>query len=193
PIYPAPTLVRSEHGRGDRRQPLPAGRGPHPQRVLLGALAPLPEAVDRQQAEQDLLERVAGDVRADGGGEQQDGAGELDRPGPDGLAHGEHHGRQGADVADQIGPPHRQTEDLDRCVRPAHRAPTSLSTYFAITSTSMFTRSPGCRSPRVVSLSVVGMRLTPKLPSSTVVTVRLIPSTAIEPFSATYLPREAGR
>ena len=42
---------------------------------------------------------------------------------------------------------------------------TNFSTYFAITSTSIFTSSFTFRSPSVVSESVVGMRETEKSPS----------------------------
>ena len=70
--------------------------------------------------------------------------------------------------------------------------PSSRSTYLAIMSTSRLTVSPGCLRPRVVRASVSGIRLTSiqsglpcelTLPSAD--TVRLTPSTAIEPFSTT--------
>ena len=66
----------------------------------------------------------------------------------------------------------------------------SLSTYLAITSTSRFTVSPGDLVPRVVRLSVSGIRQTSNQPSVApgglrAETVRLIPSTAIDPFSTT--------
>ena len=64
------------------------------------------------------------------------------------------------------------------------------STYLASTSTSRLTGSPGARSPRVVPVSVVGIRLTPNQCSSapgadTPVTVRETPLTVMEPFSTT--------
>ena len=44
----------------------------------------------------------------------------------------------------------------------ASRAPSSRSTYLAMTSTSRLTGSPGCLRPSVVRARVVGMRLTVK-------------------------------
>ena len=72
------------------------------------------------------------------------------------------------------------------------------STYLAITSTSRFTTSPGCRVPSVVRFSVSGIRQTSNHPSAvpggvSAETVRLIPSTAIEPFSTTYRAIPSGR
>src|SRR5437870_13155428 len=64
--------------------------------------------------------------------------------------------------------------------------PMSRSTYLAITSTSMFTGSPCCLVPRFVASSVNGMRATPNRPSCALVTVKLTPSTQIDPFSTTY-------
>src|SRR5262249_8807749 len=65
----------------------------------------------------------------------------------------------------------------------------SRSTYFAKTSTSRLTGSPGALVPSVVTASVCGMTATSKLPaaSSRDATVRLMPSTVIEPFSTRYL------
>src|SRR5581483_10231895 len=59
----------------------------------------------------------------------------------------------------------------------------SFSTYFASTSTSRLTSSPGSREPSVVTSSVCGMSATAKPSSSTAATVSDVPSTAIEPFS----------
>src|SRR5262249_3441197 len=65
----------------------------------------------------------------------------------------------------------------------------SRSTYLPITSTCRFTVSPGCRAPMVVRLRVSGMRQTSNQESSpggpTADTVRLMPSTAIEPLCTT--------
>ena len=66
----------------------------------------------------------------------------------------------------------------------------SRSTYLAITSTSRFTVSPGSLMPSVVRFSVSGMRQTSNQPAASTAslraeTVRLIPSTAIDPFSTT--------
>src|SRR5690606_38356565 len=41
-----------------------------------------------------------------------------------------------------------------------HRSPSSFSTYLPSTSTSTFTREPGCSRPRVVTAHVWGMRAT---------------------------------
>src|SRR6185437_2245148 len=79
-------------------------------------------------------------------------------------------------------------------VGPGHRAPpTSFSTYLAITSTSRFTSAPGSLAPSVVRLSVSGMRLTSNQSSPTAETVRLTPSTVMEPLCTTYRARPAGR
>ena len=59
------------------------------------------------------------------------------------------------------------------------------STYLAMTSTSRLTRSPGPLRPSVVTSAVWGMTATVKPSSSTSTTVRLTPSTVIEPFSTT--------
>ena len=61
----------------------------------------------------------------------------------------------------------------------------SRATYLAIGSFSRFTTSPGARSGRTVCAAVCGMIATPKRSSSANVTVRLMPSIAIDPFSAT--------
>src|SRR5690606_3113874 len=71
------------------------------------------------------------------------------------------------------------------------RVATRRSTYFASTSTSRLTRSPGARVPSVVRARVSGMRLMVKRggacgssasPSWTSTTVSETPSTVIEPF-----------
>src|SRR5205085_11638339 len=67
-------------------------------------------------------------------------------------------------------------------LRLGHRV-TSRSTYFASTSTSRFTGSPGPARPSVVTASVCGIRATVNRRSSTAATVRLTPSTATDPFS----------
>src|SRR5690606_964628 len=84
------------------------------------------------------------------------------------------------------------------CTSPAR--PISLSTYFASTSTSMFTGSPGTRPPRMVISKVVGINATlnsagsPPSPGSvTETTVSDTPSTAMEPFSTTYRCSPAGK
>src|ERR687894_752721 len=59
------------------------------------------------------------------------------------------------------------------------------STYLTVTSTSRLTRSPGPFRPRVVTAAVCGISATVKPSSSTSTTVRLTPSTVIEPFSTT--------
>src|SRR5262249_35229312 len=71
-------------------------------------------------------------------------------------------------------------------------APSSRSTYFARTSTSRLTGSPTVVPPSVVSASVVGISPTSNQPGPTAVTVRLPPSTATEPFSATSRASSAG-
>ena len=67
------------------------------------------------------------------------------------------------------------------------------SRYFAMTSTSMFTGSPGSRPPRTVPVRVVGMRLTSNHSELTSQTVRDVPLIAIDPFSTTYLASVVGR
>src|SRR5205814_1156656 len=63
------------------------------------------------------------------------------------------------------------------------RARSMRSICFSSTSASRFTRSPGFRSPSVLSARVCGIRATVKLGPRQAKTVRLTPSTAIEPFS----------
>ena len=60
---------------------------------------------------------------------------------------------------------------------------TIFSTYFAITSTSRLTTSPGCLKPRVVRARVSGIRLTVNDSAPTSTRVREIPSTVIDPFA----------
>ena len=60
---------------------------------------------------------------------------------------------------------------------------TQRSTYFAITSTSRLTGSPTAVRPSVVRARVVGISATVNSRPSASTTVRLIPSTVIEPFS----------
>ncbi len=78
---------------------------------------------------------------------------------------------------------------LDEPAPAASPATTSFSTYFASTSTSRLTRSPTPRRPRVVTCNVVGIRLTVNVAgvvaSAGVIstTVRLTPSTVMDPFS----------
>src|SRR5581483_10733190 len=62
---------------------------------------------------------------------------------------------------------------------------TNFSTYFPIRSTSRFTFAPACFSVSVVAVCVCGMIDTSNPRVSTRFTVRLIPSTAIDPFSTT--------
>src|SRR5690606_21293615 len=169
---------------------------------------PAGPAVDDQADEHDLLEGVAGELGVDGDGEQQHRAGQLHRPGPHRPADRQRDGGQCGDVADQVGPADVLAEEGEAGVGPfepphagvraAHQArplpaagsaaaPTAAirSTYLAMTSTSRLTVPPAAVRPRVVSSRVVGIRLTVKAASSTEATVRLTPSTAIEPFSAT--------
>src|SRR3712207_5408635 len=89
-------------------------------------------------------------------------------------------------VADHDHPPGADVLDglLDRRERP-HRWATSLSTYFARTSTSRLTVAPGAAAPSVVRSSVSGMSETSNASSSSALTVSEMPSTAIEPFSTT--------
>ena len=75
---------------------------------------------------------------------------------------------------------------------PVVQGATSRSTYLATTSTSSCTGSPGRRRPRVVTSRVWGTRATANQPGPTPATVRLTPSTAIDPFSTTYRSRSAG-
>src|SRR5690606_19708688 len=122
--------------------------------------------------------------------EQQEGPGELHRPGPDGAADRQRHGGQGGEVAEQVGPAHVLAEQGEPGVGPlqprrsraVHRAPPArspsrLSTYLATMSTSRLTRVPASAKPRVVSRRVVGIRLTVKESSVRAATVRLTPST----------------
>src|SRR4029078_3448847 len=69
-----------------------------------------------------------------------------------------------------------------RCGGRACRDSRSRSTCLAMTSASRFTRSPGCRKPRVVRARVSGIRETVNPSARTSTTVREIPSTVIEPF-----------
>ena len=84
----------------------------------------------------------------------------------------------GGDVLDR--PLDRRKLRLDR----AHRF-TNLSTYFASTSTSRLTVSPGFAEPRLVRSSVSGIRETVKDPLFVPATVSDTPSTAIDPFDTT--------
>src|SRR4029079_15825068 len=59
------------------------------------------------------------------------------------------------------------------------------STYFAITSASRFTVSPTRFVPRVVTASVCGITATEHASACTAATVRLTPSTAIDPLCTT--------
>ena len=80
-------------------------------------------------------------------------------------------------------PPRRLRSSRTACQ--ASFQESSRSTYLAVTSTSRFTRSPGPLWPRVVTSIVCGMTATVKLSSAASTTVRLMPSTVIEPFSTT--------
>ena len=59
-------------------------------------------------------------------------------------------------------------------------------------SLSRFTRSPGLRMPSVVAAAVCGMTATVKLRLVHWKTVRLMPSTATDPFSTRYRFRSVG-
>ena len=61
------------------------------------------------------------------------------------------------------------------------RSASSFSTCLAMTSVSRLTRSPGCRRPSVVRARVSGIRLTVNASSPASTTVRLTPSTVIDP------------
>src|SRR5581483_6787565 len=74
------------------------------------------------------------------------------------------------------------TARLTNPAYPRARA-SSRSTYFASTSTSRFTSSPGASAPRVVAASVCGTSATAKPSASTAATVSETPASAIEPFS----------
>src|SRR6478735_2959839 len=69
---------------------------------------------------------------------------------------------------------------------PAHRRFSSLSTYFARTSTSRFTGVPGRSAPSVVASSVWGTSAIENVSPSSPATVSDTPSTVIEPFSTQY-------
>ena len=69
---------------------------------------------------------------------------------------------------------------------------TIFSTYFAITSTSRLTTSPGCLLPSVVRARVSGIRLTVNAPAPTSTTVSEMPSTVIDPLATRYRARSAG-
>src|SRR5690606_10935892 len=88
------------------------------------------------------------------------------------------------DDDDHLAPPDGVGQLLDGGEFGHRVAPSMRSTYLAITSTSMLTRSPGWRVPSVVTANVCGMRATSKPESVTPATVRLTPSTATEPFPA---------
>ncbi len=75
--------------------------------------------------------------------------------------------------------------ERERRRRESSWAESRRSAYLAMTSTSRFTGSPTPLWPRVVTAAVCGMTATVKPSSSTSTTVRLMPSTVIEPFSTT--------
>src|SRR5690606_37589372 len=154
--------------------------------------------VDGEPRDDHLFERVADQVGVDRDHEEQERAGELDGPGPQGAADRQRHGGQGREVADQVGPADMLTEQREPGVGPlqpcaagaAHRipptrSPSRRSTYLARVSTSMLTFVPTVANPRVVACSVVGIRLTVNEESVQAATVRLTPSTAMDPFSTT--------
>src|SRR5680860_1080783 len=85
---------------------------------------------------------------------------------------------------DKFATRHRGNRFFNRC-EGHYFLSKSRSRYFAITSASMLTRSPGPRTPRTVTSNVCGIKAISNQSSPTAVTVRLTPSTAIEPFSAT--------
>ena len=68
----------------------------------------------------------------------------------------------------------------------------SFSAYLAMTSTSRFTGSPTVRAPSVVTDIVCGMSATENSVSSMSTTVRLTPSTVIDPFSTMYRASPSG-
>src|ERR1019366_4765095 len=92
-------------------------------------------------------------------------------------------------VADDDHP--AQANLLDRLLDRRERAPlgthrlTNRSMCLARMSTSTFSRRPTAASPSVVDCRVCGITATVKLDAPTAATVRLTPSSAIEPFSTT--------
>eukprot|EP00041_Stephanoeca_diplocostata_P016851 m.334390 g.334390 ORF g.334390 m.334390 type:complete len:365 (+) comp20505_c1_seq1:642-1736(+) len=76
----------------------------------------------------------------------------------------------------------------------ARRSPTLASTYFARTSTSIFTFLPAILCGRVIHFCVCAMSMTENRCRSwsTVVTVRLVPSTATYPFLTMYRKSSLG-
>src|SRR5690606_5717734 len=200
-------------GRVEREQPADeegaGGRGAHQGRALtaggeadgdrsvlglLPAAVPLGEAPGGDEHDDDLLAGAAGEVGGREGGEEDEAGEELGGPGPQGAAPAEREGQQADHVADHVGPLDVLAEDGERLgVQPVHRpsplprarSPIMRSTYLAMTSTSRLTGSPGCLRPSVVRSRVVGMRLTVKKSGPASTTVRLMPSTVMEPFSTT--------
>src|SRR5690606_10037923 len=81
---------------------------------------------------------------------------------------------------------HRHRAPASSCADGALPYPAvNRSTYFATTSTSRFTVSPGFRIPSVVCDNVVGISATVNVSVVTPATVSETPSTVIEPFSTT--------
>src|SRR5690606_19489270 len=88
----------------------------------------------------------------------------------------------GGDGVLDLGVGH-QDSSVEAPPAPPVRQVSRRSTYFTVTSTSRLTRSPGPLRPSVVTSAVWGMTAAVNPSSSTSTTVRLTPSTAIEPFS----------
>src|SRR5690606_33892229 len=92
-----------------------------------------------------------------------------------------------ADFLQQLG----NRREAHACVS-ASRADSSRSTCRASRSTSMFTTSPRAACENAVCASVCGTSATSKPCGDTALTVRLTPSTQIEPFSAMYFSSCSG-
>src|SRR5580692_1112903 len=166
-------------------------RGPHP----LGVLA-------RHQRELEAVQHLAWHRDADHAAGVPDHKGQQGRSG---LARGEddvalvlpvgivddHDGPPGRDVRDGAGDVVQARTVLHAARLLSHwfLPASSRSTYLAIMSTSMLTTSPGRLRPSVVRARVSGIRLTsnqdPSASSPSPETVRLMPSTATDPFRTT--------
>src|SRR5208337_4407692 len=96
-------------------------------------------------------------------------------------------GEEAAQVRLGLTNRHREAPRL----RETPHFPSSLATCLARMSVSMLTRSPGLSNPSVVTARVCGMSMTEKPSVQTSTSVRLTPSTAIDPLG-TSSPIQAG-
>src|SRR5271166_3251583 len=96
-------------------------------------------------------------------------------------------GEEAAQVRLGLTNRHREAPRL----RETPHFPSSLATCLARMSVSMLTRSPGLSNPSVVTARVCGMSMTEKPSVQTSTSVRLTPSTAIDPLG-TSSPVQAG-